>query len=597
MACNIKKLRSFLFPLMAGLLLIVVACGTSSPPESDPGETQTDPGSTAADPAPTATPGEAPASGSPQRGGTVNMAAYADSEVWEPLGSGSLSSVQAYSRLFPQLMEYDMANEDTSQVICDLCTDWEVSNGGLTYTYNLVENAQWGDGTPLTADDVVYSLARYMDPEASIGRSGLFRNYTLPVEEGGVRKIDDYTVEMNLDFAAGAFMQFLALDYTKILPQHVLEAEGDLRQAEAVMDNQAWGGPFKLDEYQRGNLMRYSRNENYYKDGLPHFDAITDYIIVDTGRLMSSFEAGQVDMMNSGFSNLTPREYLDLEERLQGEVVLNELPGSRNWGVMLNVKKGPLQDPMVRKAIYLAIDRQQVNQLTEDGTGAVPCVFMPGFLHSEDECAQWPGIRAKGTPGGQADLEYAQELMAEAGYADGFTTTFDARQVGTYPDVCTVVRQQLEETLGITGQIRTHESAAGYALYATARPAEAEGDWEIACQGEGMTVLDPDAVMGGVYLKGATRNYTDWEPPIVREIFEQQKVEQDLQARQEMLRELVEFLVPTNPDDPTVGFEDNHWITLLWGRFFWVAHQDIRGLHTPQTVQYGFKHEHIWWDR
>jgi hypothetical protein len=74
-------------------------------------------------------------------------------------------------------------------------------------------------------------------------------------------------------------------------------------------------------------------------------------------------------------------------------------------------------------------------------------------------------------------------------------------------------------------------------------------------------------------------------------------VEQDPEARKQMLRELVEFLVPTNPDDPTVGYEDNHWITLLWGRFFWLAHEDIRGLHTPQTVQYGFKHEHIWWDR
>src|SRR5918996_6485851 len=83
--------------------------------------------------------GEAQTADQPKRGGTVNMAAYADAEVWEPVGSGSLSSVQAYSQLFNQVVEYDMTREDTSQIICDLCIDWEVSNGGTTYTFRLVE--------------------------------------------------------------------------------------------------------------------------------------------------------------------------------------------------------------------------------------------------------------------------------------------------------------------------------------------------------------------------------------------------------------------------------------------------------------------------
>jgi hypothetical protein len=117
----------------------------------------------------------------------------------------------------------------------------------------------------------------------------------------------------------------------------------------------------------------------------------------------------------------------------------------------------------------------------------------------------------------------------------------------------------------------------------------------VACQGEGMTVLDPDGVMGGLYLKGATRNYSDWEPQNVRDLFEQQKVEADPEKRKEILKELVHFLVPTNPDDLSEGFTDNHWVTLLWGRFFWLADKDVQGLNTPQTVQYGFKNEQLWW--
>jgi hypothetical protein len=71
-------------------------------------------------------------------------------------------------------------------------------------------------------------------------------------------------------------------------------------------------------------------------------------------------------------------------------------------------------------------------------------------------------------------------------------------------------------------------------------------------------------------------------------------VEQDPQKRRAILRELVEFLVPTDPHDPTKGFSDNHWVTLFWGRFFWMVDERIQGFNAPQTVQYGFKHDHLW---
>ncbi len=112
-----------------------------------------------------------------------------------------------------------------------------------------------------------------------------------------------------------------------------------------------------------------------------------------------------------------------------------------------------------------------------------------------------------------------------------------------------------------------------------------------------MTVLDADALLGGVYLKGATRNYTDWETETIRGLFEQQKVEQDINARREILKEIEQYLVPTDPANIEAGYADNHWVTLFWGKFFWLVHEDIRGFNPPQTVQYGFKHEDLWLDR
>ncbi len=186
------------------------------------------------------------------------------------------------------------------------------------------------------------------------------------------------------------------------------------------------------------------------------------------------------------------------------------------------------------------------------------------------------------------DIIEARRLMVEAGIPYGFSTTYDARQVGTYINICQVVKQQLKDALGIDGEIRTHESAAGYALYQTARAPGAEGGWDLACQAEGMTVLDADGVFGGVYRSGATRNYTNWTHPIVDDLFEQQKVEQDPLKRRELLRQAADFLR---------SFEDNHWVTLHWAKFFWPVHKDIKGFHPPQTVQTGFKHEDLWLDR
>ena len=233
-----------LLPLVAALLLVVaVACGSSATATPVPAAPSA--GNT---PVPAAT--NVPAASDSKYGGDIRMSAYADTKDWDPLGSGSLSSVQAYSQLYNQLVQFDSV--DTTLIEGDLATSWEISNGGQTFTFRLAENARWQDGEDLTADDVVFAFSRYMDTDNAIGRSGLFRNYTLPVADGGIKKIDRNTVEMNLSFASGAFVSFLALDYAKVLPKHILEAGVDLNQAENIIEKRSGSGPFVLF-WQRGN--------------------------------------------------------------------------------------------------------------------------------------------------------------------------------------------------------------------------------------------------------------------------------------------------------------------------------------------------------
>ena len=560
---------------------------TSAPaPTAVPGAT-TRPTNT---PAPTATqvvarPTPTPAGG-PQYGGIVNMSAYADSRDWDPKGSSSLSSIQAVSQLYNQIVQYDTV--DTSLIVCDLCDSWEASNNGQTITFHLRDDVSWLDGEKLDADDVHNSMLRYGDLDSKMGRSGLWRQYTLEAKNGGVNLIDDNTVEFNLKFASGAFIKFLAVDYVKVLPKHILDQGVDLNLAESVIEHQSGSGPFVLDEYQRGSFYKVSKNENYFKDGKPYFDGIDHTIIVDPSVLIAQLKGGQIDMSNGGFTNMTPTQVFELERDTDGQYRGVAVQPTADWGLMLNVKKEPFNDARVRQAIALAIDYQQWNDLVFDNTSGVGCPLM-GLAHSFEECETWPGLRPKDTPEGEADLARAKELMAEAGLADGFETRMDVRQVGTYPEQCSVVKDQLENALNIVvTDFQTYPSAAGYDLFATSRPADQVGDWELACQGEGQVVLDVDGIMGGVYLKGATRNYTDWENDWVNQKFEEQKVELDPEKRREINKELEAFLFTQ---------DDNHWITLGWGVLQWVIGEQIKNFNAPQTVQTHFKHEDIWLER
>ena len=598
-----------LLPLAVMALVVVgVACGSAEEPTATSAPAATEPPAPTATsapaptavpdattrptntPAPTATqvvsrPTPTPAGG-PQYGGTVNMSAYADSRDWDPKGSSSLSSIQAVSQMYNQIVQYDTV--DTSLIVCDLCESWEASNGGQTLTFHLRPGIKWQDGEDLMADDVHNSMLRYGDLDSKMGRSGLWRQYTLEAKNGGVNLVDDDTVEFNLKFASGAFIKFLAVDYVKVLPKHLLDQGIDLNLAESVIEHSSGSGPFVLDEYQRGSFYKVSKNPNYFKEGKPYFDAIDHTIIVDPSVLIAQLKGGQIDMSNGGFTNMTPTQVFELERDTDGKYRGVAVQPTADWGLMLNVKKEPFNDARVRQAIALAIDYQQWNDLVFDNTSGVGCPLM-GLAHSFEECETWPGLRPKDTPEGEADLARAKELMTEAGYADGFETRMDVRQVGTYPEQCSVIKDQLENALNIVvTDFQTYPSAAGYDLFATSRPADQVGDWELACQGEGQVVLDVDGIMGGVYLKGATRNYTDWENDQVNAWFEQQKVELDPEKRREINKEMEAYLFTQ---------EDNHWITLGWGVLQWVIGEQIKNFNAPQTVQTHFKHEDIWLER
>ena len=392
-------LRLILVPsvLVVSLMLTAVACGgadtptavdptaadtaTSAPaalaaPAADPTATATPPPAATIrptnTPAPTAAARAAPAplpSGAPKYGGTVRMAAYADTRDWDPLGSASLSSVISYSQHYNQLVQFDTV--DTNAVAPDLAESWEINDDGTIYTFHITDGVMWNDGTPLTVDDVLYSMLRYGNPCNGAGRSGLWRTYVVPLQvvdrdardctvtnaDDAIRVVDDKTIEFRLAFASGAFIKFLAIDYVKVLPKHLLEQGIDLNQAENILEHNSGSGPFILEQYQSGNFYNVNRNPDYFKEGLPYFDRIEHYIITVPSTGQAQIEARQIDMANAAESNFTATEYFALEQRTNSDYVAHDIAGGATRGLMLNIKREPFNNHLVRQAINLAVDR------------------------------------------------------------------------------------------------------------------------------------------------------------------------------------------------------------------------------------------------
>ena len=227
--------------------------------------------------------------------------------------------------MYNQLVQFDTV--DTSLVTNDLAESWKLNPDGTIYTFRLRQGLQWNDGMPLTVDDLLYTYLRYGNPCNSTGRSGLWRRYVIPIEvadrdagdctiqnaEDAIRIVDDQTIEFRLAFASGAFIKFLAIDYVKILPKHLLEQDVDLNLPENILKHNAGSGPFILEEYQSGNLYYVNKNPNYFKEGLPYFDRIEHYIITVPATAIAQLEARQLEMANAAGLNLTAPEFYGLE--------------------------------------------------------------------------------------------------------------------------------------------------------------------------------------------------------------------------------------------------------------------------------------------
>jgi peptide/nickel transport system substrate-binding protein len=475
------------------------------------------------------------------------------------------------------LVHYNGETPDQVDIRGDLATGWTVSDDGIKYVFSLPENARWHDGEPITADDVVFSLEEMVRMDVPRPRSGQIRPYYK-----SSRAVDPYSVEVELNFPSAAFLNFLATDFMKMWPKHHVGTDPATQRNMRLEENILGSGPFKMVKHDKDVSYEWEKNEDYFKEGLPYFDGMKYFIINDSSRIVAAYKAEQVLLTAYLNSNMNVREAQELAEDREGKGQVF-YAGPTVWlGLLINTKEEPFTDVRVRQALQLVLHRQAFSEIFGAGLYPVGAPFPPDvwFYYSSEELNELPGIRQ--TADGEKhpeDIAEAQRLMADAGYADGFETTILAANFLSFPEMAQVAADQMKRWLKIDATVQPEEPAAGYVRYEG-------GDWKLGFHGNGILVLDPDQIIGGAYLSTGTRNYSEWEPPKIRELYAAQQQESDLEKRRQLVLEMGDYLL----------YEDTHNVVTHWGLLIPYVDNRIKNYNVASGFANHSNKEHLWFE-
>ncbi|MDG1472175.1 MAG: ABC transporter substrate-binding protein [Ascidiaceihabitans sp.] len=284
-----------------------------------------------------------------------------------------------------------------------LASSWSIADDGMSVTLNLVQNATFHDGKPVTSEDVAFSIMTTKENHP-------FKSMFAPVET--IDTPDAHTVVINLSKPHPALLLALSPALAPVLPKHIY---GDGQDAKSHPANSApvGSGPFMLEEFTPGEAVVMKKNPTFFMDGRPKLDEIIIRIIKDPSALLIAMENGEADMypFMAGSQEIKRMEKADnIGVTTDGYAAVGPL----NW-LAFNMASPKLSDVRVRQAIAYAVDREFITKALHRGVSTAqrgPIIESSPFF---DETI----------PAYDVDLDKANALMAEAGFADGMELTID----------------------------------------------------------------------------------------------------------------------------------------------------------------------------
>lgn len=406
---------------------------------------------------------------------------------------------------------------DEGEIVPDLAESWEISEDGTEYTFKLREGVTFHNGETLDAQDLITTWEAGKDPANA---------YAYVYEEAElVEAVDDMTVRIKTPEPNPLFLRALA-GWGVYPTDYYNEVGFDGFEAHPIGT-----GPFKLVEWVKGDKIVMEAFENYHEEGLPKVASLVFRSIPESSTRLAAVQTGEID--------IATRLVAEEAEQLLGnqDVHVISYANDRSYYIAFNnLTSGvdlPTEDPRVRLAMNYAVDRQGIVDALFNGKAVLSSGLVSPYNLGYDEAIQpYP-----------YDPDKARELLAEAGYDNGFEIGMSC-PIGAYPnfeDVCEAVAGNLAE-VGITlegGEIQFMESGQYWTLEANKELPPLFGDAWSVTDGEALVRLQGSLL--------AESSYASWEDPELRALIESASTTVDVDARAEIYKQIHQYMYDNPP--------------------------------------------------
>ena len=379
------------------------------------------------------------------QGGTLVVGLVAEPTSLDPGQLTDINSMRLVRNIYDGLTGFEPG---TFTIVPALAESWEIADDGLTYTFALRDGVTFHDGTPFNADAVKFGFDRMLDPEHPYHDTGPFpfaSFYFGAIDE--IEVVDDLTVTMKLKQPYAPLLNTLAVACGFISsPEAVMAAGNDYNQSPVGT------GPFKFVSWEHNQRVTLEGNADYF-DGAPALQNLVFRPIVEEQTRLTELLSGGVNFI----VDVPPDNIAQLKEDPAFQFV--EQDGPHIWWVTINTQMAPFDDVRVRQALNYAVNKEAIVSEILQNTGAPAHTVVP------------PAIEWAYNPDAQSypyDPEKAKQLLAEAGYPDGFETTFWVTDSGSGMQSPKTMAEAIQADLhavGITTTIEVAEWGAYLNLY------------------------------------------------------------------------------------------------------------------------------------
>ena len=431
---------------------------------------------------------------------------------------GTASVVIPFMPLFNNLVLFDqhIPRHSLETIVPELATKWTWSNDGTDLTFALREGVKWHDGKPFTSADVkcTWDMVSGLVPGKirKSPRQAWFTN----LKEISVNGAHEVT--FHLKRRQPSFIALLAAGWSPVYPCHVSSA--------AMRTKPIGTGPFRFVEYRLNEVIRMERNPDYWKKGLPYLDGIEYRIVPNRSTRMLGFIAGKFDMTYP--TDVTPSLLKD---------IMTQAPDTQctmrrtnvDTNLIINRDVPPFDNPDIRRALALALDRKSFNDIINEGQGRIGAAMLPP---PEGVWGMPPEVLETLTgygPDVAKNREQARAIMSRLGYGPDhmLQTRIFTRDINNFRDPALILNDQLK-TIYINAELDVVDTPVYYSRVF-------KKDYMIGLNLTGSALDDPDQNFYENYACGSLRNYTAYCNKDLEKDFDAQSMETDPAKRKAMV--------------------------------------------------------------